>query len=996
MINILIITLIALLAFLLLTGFGIMRDFSRLWLRHSRKVFCSKQGIDYYSELAVTLLVTLTIATSASVLKGAATILVAMVTTNDIAQFTTALRGVFSTYTTELQSSRNHLLLFFLNPALKMVAVLVIIYGIKSVFTSINKKAGGDCYEEADVFYFSSIGVLLLIAIEIVCRIQDIKMANNIGNIAYLLLDKFSYILFLLTLEEVRLLHSNKDLLNTTIDKYLVTNRVEKKMVSSGWKMILLTYATGLLLSLPYFIGLQWIRSNTTLMSAFIIVLGIAILIMKKVFADSFNLLGTVVFASTASEPISIRKPFSNKLRLPVIIGLILTGALLVAFGIAYPKELFMLLLIIAVAVCLMVFGITVIYFLTMCISYIVTIIVKGNTTTSPAEKCFAYIGWVLISLPKAITASAAVVALAFMAITCFPKDINCDNFVENSSVVDANGNWLYIDEEHDHYYAPINYDEVPEFFKKILVIQEDRFFFQQHDLLPNTSNWHGISLSVLRGRGGSNINAQLCKNITFIDADGFPRDLSRKLAEMVSGYMISQKETPENIMERYLNIASFHGTFAGFRGLNASALYAFGKPIGQLNYAQQLYLVNTLPRSIYVKGEDTRIAYNAVQHNPQAVKEALMAKASRWYDEGLISRKEFNAIKREELAFTNCRYKNDIPIGTRIMLEKFFIKYPGRHDCTLTTENENALVAAYNLLKTKDVFRKNNSELQVAALIVEAKTGNIIGHFSSSELVDYANAYTYPIGSIGKPAIILEMLKSGAPLDFKLYDGKVGNRKTPHNSHGWSNRYVGIETILSKSLNAPFANICDLGLSPETVFQNLEKDYGLMKLTQDNESSFDSYNYPLGLKECSVLSVAQIYQTIFNNGVFVPLSLESNPDTVKTIRIWDENHVKVVKNALHQTIESNGGTLHRYKKDLPEGKILYGKTGTSSRQKDFWTVLSDGKIVIVCWASYGKQVNGSMRLGTEMSWGASAAGLFSVLIYNELTKTKQFKIRTL
>ena len=301
MINILIITLIALLAFLLLTGFGIMRDFSRLWLRHSREVFCSKQGIDYYSELAVTLLVTLIIATSASVLKGAATILVAMVTTNDIAQFTTALRGVFSTYTTELQSSRNHLLLFFLNPAFKMVAVLVIICGIKSVFTSINKKARGDCYEEADVFYFSSIGVLLLIAIEIVCHIQDIKMANNVGNIAYLLLDKFSYILFLLTLEEVRLLHSNKDLLNTAIDKYLVTNRVEKKMVSSGWKMITMAYATGLLLSLPYFIGLQWIRSNTTLMSAFIIVLGIAILIMKKVFADSFNLLGTVVFASTAS-----------------------------------------------------------------------------------------------------------------------------------------------------------------------------------------------------------------------------------------------------------------------------------------------------------------------------------------------------------------------------------------------------------------------------------------------------------------------------------------------------------------------------------------------------------------------------------------------------------------------------------------------------------------------------------------------------------------------
>lgn len=995
MISILIITLIALVAFLLLTGFGIMRDFSRLWLRHSREVFYSKQGLNYYSELAVTLAVTLVIAISASILKGSASILVAMITTDDIAQFTTALRGVFSSYTTELQSSRNHLLLFFLNPALKLVAVLVIICGIKSVFIRINNKAGGDCYEEKDVFYFSSIGVLLLIAVEILCHIQDVKMANTAGNIAYLLLDKFSYILFLLTAFEVMMLHTNKKLLNDAIDKYIVTNRLEKKMVLSGWKMIVLAYVMGLLLSLPYFMGLQWIRSNTALLSAFIIVLGIAILIMKKVFADSWNLLGTVVFASSTSKPIGIRKPFSNKLRLPAIIGLISAGALLVAFGVAYPKQLFMLLLIMVVAVCLIILGITVIYFLTLGIGFIITLIAKGDTASSSADKCLVYIGWVLTSLPKAIVASAAVVTLAFMAITCFPKDLNCDDIFENSSVVDANGNWLYIHEEHDHYYAPVYYNELPEFFKKILVIQEDRFFFQQHDLLPNTSNWQGISFSVLRGRGGSNINAQLCKNITFIDAEGFPRDMKRKLAEMVSGYMISQTETPEEIMEKYVNIAAFHGTFAGFRGVNAASLYTFGKPIGQLNYVQQLYLVNTLPRSLYVKGEDALIAYTAVQDNPQAVQEALIAKASRWCDEGLISKKELNAIKREELAFTNCHYKCEIPISTRIMLESHFNKHPGRHDCSLTTDNENALVAAYNLLKTKDVFQKNGSKLQVAALVVEVKSGSIIGHFSSSEVLDYANAYTYPIGSIGKPAIILETLKSGAPLDFKLYDGRVGTRKTPHNSHGWSNRLVDIETILSKSLNAPFANICDLGLNPKTVFQNLEKDYGLMKLPTDEASTSDSYNYPLGLREMSVFSVAQVYQAIFNQGVYVPLSLERNSDTVSTKRIWNENHVQVVQNALRQTIESNGGTLHRYKNDLPAGRILYGKTGTSSRQKDFWTVLSDGKILIVCWASYGKQVNGTMKLGTEMSWGASAAGLFSVLIYNELAKMKQFKIRT-
>ena len=992
MAGILIITLIALVAFLLLTGFGIMRDFSRSWIRHSGKVFCGKQSINYYCELAVSLVVTLFIACAAIALKGAASILVAMVTTDDIAQFTTALRGTFSSHTTELQNPKNHILLFFINPALKILAVLVLISGIKLFFLRINKKAGGECYNEADALYFGSLGVLFLIAIEILCHIQDVKIANAAGNIAYLLLDKFAYILFFLTLEETMMLKVNKKQLDDSINKYLVTNRIEKKMVLSGWKMIVFGYALALLLSLPYFLGLQWIRSNTALMSAFIIVLGVALFVMKKLFAEGWNLIGTVIFANSLSIPIGSMSFSNNKLRRLVIIGLIAMCIMLVEFGIAYPKQMFMLSLIMAVAICLMVFSIVVVYFLTMGVSYLVASIAKKDTASPPIEKCIAYMGWVLTSLPKAIMASAIMIILAFMAMTCFPKELKTNDIFCNNSIVDAHGNWLYIDEEHDHYYAPVQYDELPEFFKRALVYQEDRCFFHQNELLPNTSNWHGVSLSVFRGRGGSNLNAQLVKNITYIDADGFPRDLSRKLSEMVAGYMISQEETPERVIEMYCNVAAVHGTFAGFRGLNAASLYAFSKPIGKLNQLQQLYLVNTLPRSMYIKTENMLIPYKSVHEGYESeVKAVLLKKAERWLGEGLITRKEYNTLKREKLAFVNTRYKSDIPISTRLMLEKYFNKSPGRIDCTLAIENESALEAAYTLLKTKDVFRKNGSELQVAALIVEASSGKIIGHFSSSKVLDYANEYTYPIGSLGKPAIILELLKSGAPLDFKLFDGPVHSRKTPHDSHGWSNRYVGLETILSKSLNAPFSNIYDLGLNPRTVFQNLEKDYASMNIAIDTVSPNDSYNYPLGLREMKVADIAQIYQTIFNNGVFIPLTLARNNDTVISNRIWDENHVRVVKSALRQTIESNGGTLHRYKNDLPAGRTFYGKTGTSSRQKDFWTVLSDGKIVIVSWASYGKQNQGRMDLGTEKSWGASAAGLFAVLIYNELLKTHNF-----
>ena len=989
MVSILIITLIAFVLFLLLTGFFVMRDFSRLWLRHSATVFLSKHGVNYYSELAVTLVVVLALALAAAIFKGAATILVAMVTTDDIAQFTTALRGTFSSYTTELQSSKNYILQFLLNPALKMIAVLVMMSGIKLYFTRINKKAGGDCFNESDVYYFSSIGMLFLISIEILCHIQSVRFLNMYGNMAYLLLDKFSYILIFLTLEEVRMLRSNKNQLTEAIDKYLITARIERKTMLSGWKQLVLAYLLCLSMALPGYLGFQWIRDNTTLMTVFIVVLAIALLVMKKVFSDAWNLMGTVMFASALETPIDDIR-FSSKSRLPVIIGLFWIGGLLVAFGIAFPRQLFMLLLIMAVAVCLMAFGVVAIYFLTMGLSSLIAYITKRDATTSSAEKCFTYMGWVLSSLPKAIAVPAVVVTLAFMAMTCSPKDLNCDNIYPNCSIVDTNGNWLYIDmEEHDHYYTPVLYDELPEFFKRALVYQEDRCFFQQNELLPNTSNWHGISLSVFRGRGGSNLNAQLVKNITYIDADGFPRDMSRKLSEMVSGYMVSQRETPEHIMEMYVNVASFHGTFAGFRGLNAASLYAFGKPIGQLNQLQQLYLVNTLPHSVFVKGKGVLIAYNAVQDNPQAVKEVLLSKASRWYDEGLISKKELNTLKRQELDFTNCRYKSNIPMATRLRFERNRV-IPGRRLSYITLENEQAMTRAYNDFRNSSVFRKNGAELEVASIVVDVHNGHVIAHYSSG-MIDYTDYRDgFAIGSLGKPFIVTQMLEMGASPNLTLYDGRKDGRKTPKNAnHGWSNRYVNITEALSKSLNAPFVNLPDLNLNPRQVFLRNEDCYRKMGIRSEQchvEMCDDTYNYPLGLRQMYVTEVAQAFQTLMNDGLCYPLLEYDLGDTVVPFRVYEAKDVAVVKQALSQTIVS--GTMKAYRNSLPEGRTYYAKTGTSTRQQYGWAVVSDGNLLVVSLASYGKRHGDNMTLGVESLYGGSTAGLMSVLVYNEINKT--------
>lgn len=989
MISILIITLVSLVAFLLLMGLGLMRDFTRLWIKHGLDVF-GKHSINYYSELATTFMVVLIIAIAAMLLKGAATTLVAMVTTHDITTFTTALRGTFSP-TTELQSPKSHILFLLLNPALKLGAVLSLISGLKHFFIRINKKAGGDCYNEADVFYFSSIGVLLLVAVDILIHIQKLHLNNMSSNIAYLLLYEASYIIIFLTLEELRMMRTNKKELISNIDKYLVTSAIEKNTMISGWKQLLWTYICCLLLALPYFLGLQWIRDDTTLVTIFIIVLFLALLIMKKAFSELWNLMGTVLFsfADTGEIPIINNTTSCNKTRRLVFVGLFATGALLVAFLIAYPKQMFMLALIMIFAISLIAFGIVVIYLLAICVAFLFATITKRDTNIQPINKHLVYIAWVLTSIPRSIAVSASVVTLAFLTITCFPKKLICDDIYVNSSVVDTTGNWLYIDDGYNddvrhQYYVPLLYNELPDFFKRVLVYQEDRGFFKQNSLLPNKSNWHGVSFSCLRGRGGSNINSQLCKNIVFPNAR-FPRDLSRLLSQMVSGYMISRTETPENIMTMYVNVAGFHGTIDYFKGVNAASLYAFSKPLYQLNNLQQLYLVATLPWGKCLKWNDMSIYYRDVQNDASGlIKKILLNKAEKWYAEGLLSKKELNELKRQNLNFTNCRYINhDIPLTTQNRIKKY-LGSPGRHISYLSSEHEQAMVSAYNNLRNSNVFRKNNAELEVASIVVDVQTGHIVAHYSSGQ-IDYTDYYNgFPIGSVGKPFICLQMLEDGASPNFVLYDGQKNGRKTPHNAnHSWTNKYVTITEALSKSLNAPFVNIRDI-MPPKTVFKDTESSYKKMGIRTDSVTFNDIYNYPIGTqRQMQVVEVAQLYQTLLNDGVCYPLRDHVTGETITPTRIYNASNVDVVKQALSETIKS--GTMKAYRTSLPEGRTYYSKTGTTTRQEYGWAILSDGNLLVVTLASYGKSNGDTMKLGVQPLWGSDTAGLMSVLVYNEI-----------
>lgn len=978
------------LAFVALTARYLLPDTSRLWLHHGAQMVSGHHGPTYYSELLVTFFVVIVLATGSAVFKGAAASLVALLTTSDIATFTTALRGTFS-FTSEIQHPQNHIALLFVSPLLKLLATFVLTYTITRFMSAMNHSFK-DYYDESDAFFFSSIGVLWIIALEVFCHTQSIKALNLTANISYIVLDKLSYIVLFLSLFWIKRMNHDKEKLLKARDKYLQINKTEKKMTESPVLMLSLSYVVALLMSLPYFLGLQWIRNNYILLAVFFFIVGASFFLMKVLFSQTWNYMSTVVFDTTHLKSLKEDNWLGSLfVRVKPVIFLVVFGVLAGCFLLFYFKSMFMFILMAFLLLLLTTALLLTVYITPLVIGKVVELFRTKNRRNSwTTEDLFYYHRTLMPSFLKQLGIVAVMPFVAFMVITVFPKPLAAKGVHNTMSFVDTEGDVLYLDDQQDPACLPIEYKEIPDFFNKALVLQEDRSFFRQKKLLPNKSNWHGISFGFLKRRGGSNLNAQLVKNMTFLETGVYPRDMSRKMSDMIGGYMLSLIETPEDIMKEYVNVACFHGG-KGYRGVNAASLYAFGRPLGKLNMLEQLYLVNTLPRSLYLQDKSIgRIPYSAVHLDERGmVKEILLTKAKLWLDGGLISKKEFNQLCRDTLTFTNCAYKGDIPVGTRLRLIESVTGGQDRYKTYITLDNERSILQAYQRLTSsyQSVVNKNGAELQAASMVVDVHTGHIVGHFSTG-MTDYADYREgFPIGSLGKPAIILEMLRMGASPDMTLFDGQVGNRKTPRNAnHEWSNRFMSIREMLSLSANAPFVNICDM-MNPRSVFENTEASYRRMGIDSDDGDTRlcqDTYNYPLGHRLMNVDEVAQLYQTIFNDGVCLPLTTFVQPEeSVQPATIYDSRHIAVIKDALRSTVES--GTMSGFRNILPRGVNFYSKTGTSSRQKDGWCILSDGHILIVTWVSYGRIHGDLINLGVEPLYGSSSAGLFSVLIYNSL-----------
>ena len=187
------------------------------------------------------------------------------------------------------------------------------------------------------------------------------------------------------------------------------------------------------------------------------------------------------------------------------------------------------------------------------------------------------------------------------------------------------------------------DYDTMPEYLSLAAIAIEDKRFLQH-----NGVDWRRTAAAVVNlfvhysddTFGGSTLTQQTIKNVTG-DKEG---TVKRKITEIFRALDFEKTHSKEDIMELYLNnIYLGHGCY----GVKTAAQVYFGKDVSELTLAECADLIGiTNNPSLY----DPYNTEATLQNNLER-KDTILYEM---YDQGKITKEEYDEAVAQELVFTN------------------------------------------------------------------------------------------------------------------------------------------------------------------------------------------------------------------------------------------------------------------------------------------------------------------------------------------------------
>ena len=522
-----------------------------------------------------------------------------------------------------------------------------------------------------------------------------------------------------------------------------------------------------------------------------------------------------------------------------------------------------------------------------------------------------------------------------------------------------------------------VQINDVPPILTQALVAVEDKDFYQHIGVAP-LSILRALMANISAGRtvqGGSTLTQQLVKNL-FLTRE---KSLVRKAKEAMMALIIEFRYSKDVIIEAYLNeVFLGQNGDTGIYGFGLASYFYYDRPLNELSIDEIATLVGIIKGPSY---------YNPRKYAERVIERRNIVLRSMFESNYLSPHEYQNLVKLPIKLATGASLRKDkhpafmdqVRREIRLVLDNPNIRQSGLK--VFTTLDSNAQVKAERAVSDGVAVqekRLGKSGFEAAMVVTDIDSGEIRSIVGGRN-VDYAGFNRAldakrSIGSLIKPAIYLTALEQ--PKDYNLathltdepikLKSTYGKMWEPKNSDKEFRGQVSLVIALSRSLNVPTVSL-GMSLGLENIADTVKR-LGVKEELQ---------LYPaltLGAVNFSPLQVNQMYQTIANNGRYIPLHSITAIMSADNDLLWrfnvapqqrvDEQATYLLNYALHKvTLE---GTAKDVRAKFPDINMA-GKTGTTDDYRDSWFSGFDKNILVTSWI--GKDNNQPVNLS-----GASGA----------------------
>ena len=506
-----------------------------------------------------------------------------------------------------------------------------------------------------------------------------------------------------------------------------------------------------------------------------------------------------------------------------------------------------------------------------------------------------------------------------------------------------------------------VKLEELPGYLIDALIGVEDRHFMSHHGL-----DFTGIARALLANiraggvvQGGSTLTQQLVKNF-YLSSE---RTLSRKFNEAIMALLLELHYDKREILQAYANeIYLGQDGARAIHGFGLAAEFYFNKPVSELSLPQATLLVAILRGPAY---------YDPRRHPERALKRRNQVIDTLARD-GRIAPDQAQRAKQAPLGLSpkpahgSGRYPAFIDLVKRQLRHDYReadLRSEGlRIFTTLDPRQQQLAEGALRrwLERLEKDYRMAPGLLQGGVVLSRAGSAEVTalvgGRDARYRGFNRALDIRRPVGSLLKPALYLNALEQGytlaspiqdEPIDVPLEGGRLWRPDNyDHIHHG----QVMLIDALAHSYNLAAVRLgTTLGIG--STIETLER-LGFQRPLKPYPSLL------LGAVEMAPIDIAQLYQTLADEGFHTPLRavrevvdqqgrpLQRYP--LETEQRFDPATVELIDHALEEALRR--GTGQRAAADLPANIHLAGKTGTTDELRDSWFAGFSRDLVGVVW----------------------------------------------